>query len=87
MRADVMGHMREGTDAIHYLKRMATERIDVVLPERRDFIARYVPTITRDITPHPIRLLPLEKRSRVGAGITRKRRSDVGVTRTGDGAD
>ncbi|OWK32343.1 hypothetical protein [Sphingomonas mucosissima] len=87
MRADVMGHAREGTNAKHYSKCMATEGIDVVLPERRDFIARYVPTITRDVEPHSIRLLPLEKRSRVGAGITRKRRSDAGVTRTGDDAD
>lgn len=87
MRADVMGHAREGTNGKHYSKRMATEGLDVVLPERRDFIERYVPTITGNIEPHPIRLLPLEKRSRVGAGITRKRRSDAGVSRTGAGGD
>lgn len=84
MRADVMGHAREGTNGKHYSKRMATEGEDVVLPERRDFIERYVPTITGHIVPQPIRLLPLEKRSRVGAGITRKRRSDAGACRTGD---
>lgn len=84
MRADVMGHAREGTNGKHYSKRMATEGEDVVLPERRDFIERYVPTITGHIVPQPMRLLPLEKRSRVGAGITRKRRSDAGACRTGD---
>lgn len=77
MRADVMGHAREGTNGKHYSKRMATEGLDVVLVERRAFIERYVPTITDDIEFHPIRLLPIEKRSRVGAGITRKRRSDA----------
>lgn len=81
MRADVMGHAREGTNGKHYSKRMATEGLDVVLVERRAFIERYVPTITRDIDPQPIRLLPLEKRSRVGAGIVRKRRSDAGAPR------
>lgn len=85
MRADVMGHAREGTNGKHYSKRMATEGEDVVLPERRDFIERYVPTITGHIDPQPIRLLPLEKRSRVGAGIVRKRRSDAGTSRAGDG--
>ncbi len=84
MRADVMGHAREGTNAKHYSKRMATEGHDVVLAERRDFIERYVPTITHDIDPQPIRLLPLEKRSRVGAGVTRKRRSDAGASRAGE---
>lgn len=84
MRADVMGHARAGTNGKHYSKRMATEGLDVILVERRAFIERYVPKITRDIDPHPIRLLPLEKRSRVGAGITRKRRSDAGALRTGD---
>ncbi|WP_242146106.1 hypothetical protein [Sphingomonas sp. BAUL-RG-20F-R05-02] len=84
MRADVMGHAREGTNGKHYSKRMATEGLDVVLPERREFIERYVPTITGDIDPQPIRLLPLESRSRVGAGVTRKRRSDAGTSRAGD---
>ncbi len=87
MRADVMGHAREGTNGKHYSKRMATEGLDVVLHERRGFIERYVPTITRDIDPHPIRLLPMQKRSRVGAGVTRKRRSDAGATRILDGGN
>ena len=86
MRADVMGHAREGTNGKYYSKRMATEGLDVVLAERRAFLDRYVPTITDDVDPQPIRLLPLEKRSRVGAGVTRKRRSDAGSSRIGDGA-
>lgn len=81
MRADVMGHAREGTNGKHYSKRMATEGPDVVLPERRAFIERYVPVITGHIVPTPIQLLPLDKRSRVGAGVSRKRRSDAGPLR------
>jgi hypothetical protein len=81
MRADVMGHAREGTNGKHYSKRMATEGLDIVLAERREFIKHYVPTITTDINRQAIRLLPLEERSRVGAGTTRKRRSDAGVSR------
>ena len=46
MRADVMGHAREGTNGKHYSKRMATEGLDVVLAERRAFLERYVPVIT-----------------------------------------
>ena len=85
MRADVMGHAREGTNGKHYSKRMATEGLDIVLAERCAFIERYVPTITGCIQPRPIRLLPLDKRSRVGAGIARKQRSDARTPRTNDG--
>ena len=62
---------------------MATEGLDVVLAERRAFIARYVPVITGNIEPTVIQLLPLQKRSRVGTGITRKRRSDASPPRVG----
>ena len=34
MRADIMGHARQGTNAKHYSKRMQTEGLDVVLSER-----------------------------------------------------
>lgn len=81
LRADVMGHAREGTNGKHYSKRMATEGLDIVLPERLAFIERYVPVITAHIEARPIRLLPLEKRSRVGAGVARKTRSDCRRTK------
>lgn len=46
LRADIMGHARQGTNAKHYSKRLQTEGIDVVLAERRQFLMRYVPVIT-----------------------------------------
>jgi len=79
MRADIMGHARQGTNAKHYSKRMQTEGLDVVLPERLDFLMRYVPVISSHIDPVPIRLLPIEQRSRVGTGRHRRIRSDAGV--------
>ncbi|ASP31035.1 hypothetical protein CHH26_12970 [Qipengyuania flava] len=57
MRADIMGHARTGTNAKHYSKRIKTEGLEVVLRERLEFIHRYVPTITEQLAPSPIRLL------------------------------
>lgn len=76
LRADVMGHARTGTNAKHYSKRILTEGLDVILRERRAFMERYVPVITSGLDPAPIRLLPLELRSRVGSPHDRKQRSD-----------
>jgi hypothetical protein len=87
IRADVMGHAREGVNAKNYSKRMATEGLEVVLPERRDFMARYVPVITSHLDPAAIALLPLDKRSRTGAGVVRQRRSDAGMTRKGGSSE
>lgn len=70
MRADIMGHARQGTNAKHYSKRMQTEGLDVVLAERLEFLKRYVPEITNELDASPIRLLPIEHRSRVGSGST-----------------
>lgn len=78
MRADVMGHAREGTNGKHYSKRIQTEGIDVVLRERQAFMQKYVPVITSHLAATPIRLLPLDKRSRVGSGQVRQRRKDAG---------
>lgn len=77
LRADVMGHARTGTNAKHYSKRIQTEGLDVVLRERRAFMERYVPNITSHLVPSPIRLLPLDLRSRVGSPRVRKQRSDA----------
>lgn len=79
IRADIMGHARQGTNAKHYSKRMQTEGIDVVLAERLDFLKRYVPEITEHLNAAPIRLLPIEQRSRVGSGRHRQIRSDAGT--------
>lgn len=81
MRADIMGHARSGTNAKHYSKRIKTEGLEVVLRERLEFIDRYVPVITEHLDPSPVRLLPLESRSRVGSGRHRRIRSDAGVTK------
>jgi hypothetical protein len=53
MRADIMGHARQGTNAKHYSKRMQTEGLDVVLAERLEFLKRNVPEITSDVAPAP----------------------------------
>ncbi|MCV0383846.1 MAG: hypothetical protein K5799_10390 [Erythrobacter sp.] len=81
MRADIMGHARSGTNAKHYSKRIKTEGLEVVLRERLAFIDRYVPEITKHLEPAPIRLLPIEARSRVGSGRHRRIRSDAGMSR------
>lgn len=83
MRADLMGHARQGTNAKHYSKRRQTEGVDVVLAERLAFIMRYVPVITDHIEASPIRLLPIEHRSRVGSGRHRRIRSDAGSSKGG----
>lgn len=77
IRADVMGHARQGTNGKHYSKRLETEGLDVVIAERLDFICKYVPVITGDVPAFPIRLLPLDKRSRTGTSRNCKRRSDA----------
>ena len=81
IRAHIMGHAAQGTNAKHYSKRIQTEGLSVVLAERLDFIKRYVPAITSDIDAAPINLLPLDQRSRVGTGRARKVRSDSGGRR------
>jgi hypothetical protein len=78
MRADVMGHARESVNGKHYSKRMATEGVTVVLRERLNFMMRHVPSLTAALEPSPIRLLPLNQRSRVGSARARKIRSDAG---------
>lgn len=82
VRADVMGHARQGTNAKHYSKRIQTEGLDVVLTERLKFITDYVPIITSQVPRKPIRLLPIEQRTRVGSGRYRRIRSDAGSRRS-----
>jgi catechol 2,3-dioxygenase-like lactoylglutathione lyase family enzyme len=76
LKADIMGHAREGTDGKHYSKRIKSEGKLAVLEERRALMEEHIPEITSDIRAHPIRLLPLDQRSRVGSGRPRKIRSD-----------
>ncbi|WP_133365513.1 hypothetical protein [Qipengyuania sediminis] len=66
MRADIMGHARTGTNALHYSKRMESHGMDQVLAEYRAFMADHIEIATRKLWPHPIHLLPLRHRSRTG---------------------
>jgi len=76
IRADLMGHARTGTNGKHYAKRVQSEGLDVVLAEYRAVMEKYIPNITSAVEAHPIRLLPLKKRSRTGSAFSRKTRSD-----------
>lgn len=82
MRADLMGHAREGTNAKHYSDREGAEGTAVVLTERLQMLRKYVPVITDHLNAAPIRLLPLDDRSRVGSSRPRKARSDAGTARS-----
>lgn len=66
MRADVMGHARTGTNALHYSKRMESHGMDQVLAEYRTFMNDHIETVTRDLESQSVRLLPLAHRSRTG---------------------
>ncbi|OYX60596.1 MAG: hypothetical protein B7Y89_15870 [Novosphingobium sp. 32-60-15] len=79
IRADIMGHARQGTNGKHYSKRIETEGIEVVLAERLEVMEKYIPNITKGLKHQSIRLLPMAERSRTGAGIARKTRSDLGI--------
>ncbi|WP_156029006.1 hypothetical protein [Sphingobium sp. DC-2] len=81
IRADIMGHARQGTNGKHYSKRIQTEGADVVLAERLTFMLKYIPIVSEHISAAPIRLVPLEKRARVGSPFERKTRNDTGRAR------
>jgi len=66
MRADVMGHARTGTNALHYSKRAQTHGVDQVLAEYKTFMARFTDVATDHLKPHPVKLLPINHRSRMG---------------------
>lgn len=78
LRADVMGHSRQGTNAVSYSQREKTEGEEVILAERLAFMNRYVPVITEHLRAAPINLLPLAQRSRTGSPRERKQRSEIG---------
>lgn len=69
MRADVMGHARTGTNALHYSKRTETHGVDQVLAEYREFMASHIDVATSDLHRRPIQLLPLNHRSRTGRPV------------------
>lgn len=66
MRADVMGHARTGTNALHYSKRFESHGMDQVLAEYRAFMNDHIDLATSEVMPTPVRLLPLRHRSRTG---------------------
>ncbi len=66
MRADVMGHARTGTNALHYSKRSDTHGVQQVLSEYLAFMVQHTGVATADLATHPVRLLPINHRSRTG---------------------
>lgn len=66
MRADVMGHARTGTNALHYSKRTKTHGVDQVLAEYKAFMASFTDVATDHLQRHPVKLLPINHRSRTG---------------------
>ena len=66
MRADVMGHARTGTNALHYSKRKRTHGEDRVLAEYREFMADHIDVATGMLGVQPVKLLPVSLRSRTG---------------------
>lgn len=66
MRADVMGHARTGTNGLHYSQREETHGLDQVLSEYLAFMARCIDISTDHLQPRPVKLLPLNHRSRTG---------------------
>lgn len=66
MRADVMGHARTGTNALHYSQREETHGADQVLAEYKRFMAKRIDLATDHLQPRPVKLLPINHRSRTG---------------------
>lgn len=66
MRADVMGHARTGTNALHYSKRSDTHGVQQVLSEYLAFMEKHTEVTTVMLDPFPVNLLPLRHRSRTG---------------------
>ena len=72
MRADVMGHARTGTNALHYSKRSDTHGVQQVLSEYLAFMVQHTGVATANLSPHPVRMLPINHRSRTGRPRTPK---------------
>lgn len=66
MRADVMGHARTGTNALHYSKRSDTHGVQQVLSEYLAFMQQHTGVATEHLQQHPVKLLPINHRSRTG---------------------
>ena len=66
IRADIMGHARTGTNGLHYSQREDTHGLDQVLSEYRAFMEQHTGIATDHLQPHPVKLLPINHRSRTG---------------------
>lgn len=64
--ADLMGHARTGTNALHYSNRWETHGRDAVLSEVKELMTEYVANVTANLPRVVPNLLPLAHRSRVG---------------------
>ena len=66
IRADIMDHVRTGTNGLHYSQREDTHGLDQVLSEYRAFMEQHTGLATDHLQPHPVKLLPINHRSRTG---------------------
>ena len=69
MRADIMGHARTGTNALHYSQRLETHGADTVLAEYRAYMAGHIDVVTQQVPRRKVVLLPLNHRSRTGRPV------------------
>jgi len=69
MRADIMGHARTGTNALHYSKRADSHGMNQVLKEYLEFMTAHIDVATSSILPRPVALLPIKHRSRTGRPV------------------
>ena len=66
IRADIMGHARTGTNGLHYSQREDTHGLEQVLSEYRAFMEQHTDVATDHLQPRPVKLLPINHRSRTG---------------------
>lgn len=64
---DILGHAREGTGPRKYSKAWFMKGGAPILAKRLEVMVAALPTVTDHLEPAPVRLLPVEKRSRTGS--------------------
>ena len=73
---DIMGHAREGMGPRKYSKAWYLKGGQVILAKRLSLMMDVMPDITSHLEPVPLRLLPLDERSRTGSAngcVSRKK--------------
>ena len=80
---DFFGHARTGTGPRNYGRSLHVIGLESVLARRLALLVDIAPNVTSHLERHPVRLLPLVRRSLVGNAIVRKTRVDKGKPRAG----